>query len=248
MRGLGYGDGARVRVLPESDPDVVESVLYDLQLTGRLPAQSFAALGGKREVARTALSKLREAAPLDAPDILLLPAGAPYGRIQIDTEGCTLCLACVGACPANALADNAERPQVRFTEAACVQCGLCKVTCPESVITLEARYDFTPAALSPRVLNEQEPFSCIRCGKPFGTKASVERASSRLRGKHWMYVDDEQSRIIQMCDDCRVVTLSESGKDPFAAGERPRIRTTDDYLRAEEQARRTGRNVDDFLN
>ena len=33
---------------------------------------------------------------------------------------------------------RSERPMLRFAEDACVQCGLCKATCPEKVITLHA--------------------------------------------------------------------------------------------------------------
>ena len=54
----------------------------------------------------------------------MLPAGSPYGRIDVDIAGCMLCLACVGACPVAALSDNPERPQLSFTEAACVECGI----------------------------------------------------------------------------------------------------------------------------
>jgi hypothetical protein len=63
-----------------------------------------------------------------------------------------------------------------------------------------------------------------------------------------MFQDDQQVRILQMCDDCRVIALSESGGDPFTAGPRPRTRTTEDYLKAEEMARETGKNPEDFLN
>ena len=46
------------------------------------------------------------------------------------------------ACPTGALGDDPERPLLRFTEDACVQCGLCKATCPEKVITLKPQLDF----------------------------------------------------------------------------------------------------------
>ncbi len=50
-----------------------------------------------------------------------------------------------------------------------------------------------------------------------------------------MFQNEAQLRLIQMCDTCRVVTVSEAGNDPMRVGERPRVRTTEDYL-AERQA------------
>jgi formate hydrogenlyase subunit 6/NADH:ubiquinone oxidoreductase subunit I len=73
--------------------------------------------------------------------------------------------------PEAALADNPDRPQLRFIEKNCVQCGLCASTCPEQAIVLEPRLllqDGLKARKAPRVLNEVDPFCCIRCGKPFG--------------------------------------------------------------------------------
>lgn len=244
LTGLGY-EGGRLGVLIEHDPDVVEAALHGLARKAAMPAQALPTVGSKREMARVVMSKLFARAPAPK-DVIALPQGAPYGRIAIDTKGCTLCLSCVGACPAGALGDNAERPEVRFTEAACVQCGVCAATCPEKVITLEPRYDFTNAPLNAVVLHGEEPFHCVRCGTPFGAKSSVERIVERLKG-HSMFRNAEQLRLIQMCDNCRVVTLAESTDDPFRGGERPRVRTTEDYKAAEEQARKTGKKVDDFL-
>lgn len=250
LSGFGF-EGASAKLIGESDPDLVETALYDLpEVKVALPGGKVSFVGSKREIARTALVALNDAGP-STQTVLPLPQGAPYGRIAINTEGCTLCLACVGACPAGALSDNPDRPEVRFTEAACVQCGLCKSTCPEKVIGLEARFNFTPEALSPVVLNGDDPFHCIRCGKAFGTKASVERVLHELQGKHWMFQTAEKADLIKMCDDCRVIASMEdpdSAKDPFAVGEPPRPRTTEDYLEAEEKARKSGRTADDFLN
>jgi ferredoxin len=247
LQELGYGKQDRVTLLCEQDPDTVENALHDLPKVKSTKPLSFSAVGGKRDVARTVIGRLNEAAA-KRKDLIELPEGAPYGSISINTEGCTLCLACVSACPADALADNVEQPQVRFTEAACVQCGLCRVTCPESVISLNPRYNFSPDAMTPAVLNEEEPYQCISCGNPFGTKSTVERIISELKGKHWMFEDEEKVNLIRMCDDCRIQSMAEATDNPFAAGDRPAIRTTEDYLKAEEQARKTGKTPDDFLN
>ena len=246
MEGIGH-QSARATVIQESDPDALETTLYDRPANAPLSPLAFEAIGSKRDISRTIFGKLNEAAP-NPQEILVLPSGTPYGRIHINTEGCTLCLACVASCPVGALADNPDLPQVRFTEQACVQCGLCKTTCPENVISLEPRYNFTPSALTAELLNEEEPFNCVRCGKVFGTKSTVERVVSELKGKHWMFQTEEQIQVIQMCDNCRVEAMSEMSDDPFKSGERPRVRTTDDYLAAEDMAKKTGKKPEDFLN
>ena len=125
---------------------------------------------------------------------------------------------------------------VRFSEDACIQCGLCRATCPESVVALVPRLNFTEAARSPVLIKEEEPFHCVRCGKPFGTKSSIERVVERL-SEHSMFAgDDGALERIKMCEDCRVVVQFE-GSHPMAGGERPLTRTTEDYLRAREEGR-----------
>ena len=84
-----------------------------------------------------------------------------------------------------------------------MQCGLCRVTCPEKVIALEPRLNFTNAAMSAVTLNEDEPFECIRCGKPFGVRKSIERIAEQLAGKHSMFRESGQIDRIRMCEDCR---------------------------------------------
>jgi ferredoxin len=165
-----------------------------------------------------------------------MPAGAPFGTLQVDVAGCTLCLACVGACPTGALLDHPDKPMLRFLEDACVQCGLCRSTCPEQVIRLEPRLSFSAEARSPRTIKEEEPALCLRCGKPFGTRSSIERIVEKLAGKSWMFQTPEQVARIRMCDDCRVRSQLEAGDNPLAAGTRPVPRTSEDYLREREAA------------
>ena len=243
VAGLGDDGGQRVHILAERDPEAVESFLYDLTPVSPITVATFEPVGGKRDVARSALQLLRDAID-GAPEIVPLPEGAPYGRIVIDTQGCTMCLACISACPVGALADNPDRPEVRFVEAACVQCGLCVKTCPEKVITLSPRLNFAPAAMQPETLNAEEPFECVKCGKPFGSRATIERVSNQLAGQHSMFQSEEKAQLIRMCQDCRIEVQADMPDSPFAMGERPRIRTTEDYL----EARKQGLSVDDFLS
>jgi ferredoxin len=191
---------------------------------------SFEARGTKREVVRLALRELHHAAPAPV-DVVALPPGAPFGTVDIEVEGCTLCLACVSACPTGALIDDPERPTLRFAEDACVQCGLCQATCPEKVITLKPQIDFRAATAPARLIKQEEPFCCVRCGKPFGTRSTIERVAAKLEGRHWMFSGpDSRIEVLKMCDDCRVIAVTEAGLDPYAAPARPRPRTTEDYL------------------
>lgn len=226
--GLGYGSG-RVRLLEIEEPDALGAALYGPALADEIPVPAqYIPLGGKREIARLALRHLHRHAP-EPVDRLPLPKGAPYGAVVIDAAGCTLCLACVAACPAGALHDNAERPELTFTESACVQCGLCRNTCPEKVITLAPQIDFTENADRTRVMKEEEPFHCIRCAKPFGTRATIERIIEKLQGKHSMFPDASAIERVRMCGDCRIIAQSENAIDPYAGPARPGIRTADDY-------------------
>jgi ferredoxin len=231
LGGLGFAPGS-VATIETDDPDALGEILRAI---GELPAAprpaSFAPIGEKRGVLRLALRELHRAAPQPV-DVIALPAGAPFGTVELNVEGCTLCLSCVSACPTGALSDDPEKPMLRFAEDACVQCGLCKATCPEKVITLTPRLDFRAATAASRVLKEEEPFHCIRCAKPFGVKSTVERVSAKLEGKHWMFANSaKRLDVIKMCADCRVIVMTEENFDPFNAPARPKPRTTEDYLR-----------------
>jgi ferredoxin len=136
-----------------------------------------------------------------------LPAGAPFGALSVNKQTCTMCKACIGACPESALIDATESPALRFIERNCVQCGLCVNTCPENAITLIPRLLLGKQAKEPVTLNEAEPFNCVRCGKPFGTRQMVENMLGKLGG-HSMFAGG--TRRLQMCGDCRVIDMMEN--------------------------------------
>jgi ferredoxin len=240
MSGLGFGEG-RVAIVDVADPEAVEALLYGAKAPAAAKAAGFLPVGGKREVTLLALHHLHDVAPQPV-DVLPLAAGSPFGTLAIDTAGCTLCLACVGTCPTGALIDNPDLPQLRFIQEACVQCGLCKATCPEKVIQLKPQIDFTPAAKSPALVKEEEPACCVRCGKPFGTLSAIEKITAKLADKHWMFQKPDVIERIRMCEDCRLIRQAESSIDPFAGPARPPTRTTEDYLREAERAKRAAEN------
>jgi ferredoxin len=235
LAGLGFGTG-RVAAIETDDPDTLGSTLRAIPEMESAPRPaSFLPMGGdKQGVLRLVLRELHRAAPAPV-DVVALPQQAPFGSVDIDVAGCTLCLACVSACPTGALTDNAEQPMLRFTEVTCIQCGLCKATCPEKVITLKPQLDFRTATTSARILKAEQPFCCIRCGKPFGVRSTIERVTAKLAGKHWMYKDSHKRLdLIKMCDDCRVAVVSEENFDPYGPPRTP-VRTTDDYLRERDE-------------
>jgi ferredoxin len=113
LAGLGY---AGERILIDAAPDP-EQFGYSLYATHPPPAMaalaSYRVGGGKQSTLALALDHLHAQAPAPV-EVLALPAGAPFGEVVLDRERCTLCLACVGACPTGALGDNPEPAAARL--------------------------------------------------------------------------------------------------------------------------------------
>jgi len=208
VRALGYA-GTHFHFLSTDDPSRLESDVWAL-----VPATSVAKPAAynlfpeKRATLEFALDHLAKLAPSPKEEIAL-GAGAPFGEVLVDKKTCTLCMACVGACPESALVDGRDRPMLKFIERNCVQCGLCQKTCPENAITLAPRLLLAARAKHEVVLNEAEPFNCVRCGKPFGTRQMVDNMLGKLTG-HSMFAGGGALRRLQMCADCRVVDMMEN--------------------------------------
>ncbi|MFT5665721.1 MAG: ferredoxin [Gammaproteobacteria bacterium] len=138
-----------------------------------------------------------------------LPQGAPFGAAVIDEESCTLCMACVGACPGKALQDgsNREVPEVFFIESNCIQCNVCTLTCPEQAITLTPRIIFDREQRNrSRALSQDTPFGCITCGKPFASTSVIKKMNEKLKD-HYMFQGARALDRLKMCEDCRVVDI-----------------------------------------
>jgi ferredoxin len=202
LAALGYQDSA-VRVLDALSFD--KAIWNSPRGLAVREAATFNLTNEKRGTLDAVFQHLHKHAPTPK-TVIALSKGAPYGDIKVNADKCTMCLACVGACPEGALADNPEKPQLRFIESKCVQCGLCEKTCPESAISLVPQLDLTAEAKKPRVLNEAEILGCARCGKPLGTKQIVESMIGKLTG-HSMFTDPKALGRLRMCADCRVVDL-----------------------------------------
>ena len=202
LAGMGYPGGV-VDTLddPTTVTDWLAMAMPDIRPAG------FAGTNAKRDALFFALDWLAREAPVKPPTNLELPTGAPFGKIQVNRDACTLCMACVSVCPASALADGGDKPQLNFLEANCVQCGLCETACPENAIDLYARFLFErETRRQHRVLNEEAVFHCVSCGKPFATRSMIEGMTAKLRGHH-MFQSDAALRRLQMCGDCRVQAM-----------------------------------------
>lgn len=180
---------------------------------------------GKRGLISEALNHLfRHSGLVPGDRPVALPASAPFGTLEFDPEGCTLCLSCVSACPPKALGAGHQQPRLSFVEDRCVQCGLCVAACPEKVLALHPRIQLDPEIrCAPRTLKEEQPFLCIRCGKPFATQSMIRNMQVRLAGHH-MFAGAAAERL-KMCADCRIVDMATSEQDAGLVGLGEAIRT-----------------------
>jgi ferredoxin len=207
LTGLGY-TGTHLRLIEAAHVRALDAVLQALPAQGVSKAATLSPQADKRATLDLAIDHLLAQAPKATDSIALPAAGSPWGNLAIDKDKCTMCLSCVGACPEAALADNPEAPQLRFIEKNCVQCGLCVTTCPEDALALEPRLwlaDGGKARKQLRVLNEAQPYACIKCGKPFGTQKGIEQMITKLAG-HSMFKGAAAERL-KMCGDCRVIDI-----------------------------------------
>jgi Fe-S-cluster-containing dehydrogenase component len=223
LEGLGFAKPAQAPVqlvhatqALELDAELQRLTTGKSRLSAVVPLATFAVAAEKRSTLNFLLDHLLEHAPAlkagTAPEALGLPAdGALLGTVEVNKDSCTLCMSCVSACPANALQDNQQAPQLRFFEKNCVQCGLCVSTCPEKALNLVPRLLLTPQRKEVRVLNETQPYGCIRCRKPFGTLKGVENMIGKLAG-HAMFQGAALERL-KMCGDCRVIDIYSAGDE-----------------------------------
>jgi ferredoxin len=211
VRALGYS-GEHFKLIRASETKALSGALWGLAPAATVgKAATFNLSNAKRSTLEFAIEHVAKLAPAPV-DEIALGRGAPWGRINVDTKACTLCMSCVGACPESALLDGQDTPKLRFIERNCVQCGLCATTCPESAITLTPRLLLASQAKEAVTLAEAEPFHCVRCGKAFGTKQMIDGMVGKLSG-HSMWAGQPSLRRMMMCADCRVIDMMESQKE-----------------------------------
>ena len=95
---------------------------------------------------------------------------------------CTMCLACVGACPEGAILDNQEAPQlfVHRDRSAC-SAASARRRAPRTPSRSRHGCPCVPEARQPRVINEAVVVNCSACGKPLGTEKMVSGHAGEAR-------------------------------------------------------------------
>jgi len=209
----GLGMSARVHLMNAADASAInEQAKVDYS---SIPVATHKSFNDKRQSIRAAIDHLAGHQQPSEPTVALT-GDAAFGEVKVDTDACTLCLACVTVCPGRALQDGETLPQLKFIESQCLQCGLCEKACPENAISLSARYLYdSEQARKPQMLNEEEHFTCVVCNTPFATQQIIGRMQAKLSG-HWMFENEAAVRRLKMCEDCRVKDMfnsTESGID-----------------------------------
>lgn len=198
------GQPVRVRLIDEAELAALTPSL-DISLDWPVIVPAAFTATSKRETLYAAIDHLNAQA---GGVTNVVPMGnVPFGKVTVREASCTLCMSCVAICPTAALKDGGDEPKLLFTEQDCVQCGLCEAACPEKVISLSAQVNFDPESRqAARVLKEEKPFECVRCGAPFATQSMVHRMLDMV-GMHSAFSANIER--LKMCGDCRVKDMFE---------------------------------------
>ena len=225
LESLGHSP-RRIEWIAATDAEARDALPHEPALAARPPAGS--PPEGKRERLEAVLDWLADQGRPSGRRHAM-PANAPFGTLEVATDGCTLCMGCVAVCPTPALAGGDDTaPRLSLREADCIQCGLCQATCPEQVIRLQPGFLAAPERRERLILKEEPAFACIRCGKPFATTSTVSAIKARL-ADHPYFAGEAMARL-EMCEDCRVREVIAEGFDPHDENQR-KVRTTADYAR-----------------
>jgi ferredoxin len=137
--------------------------------------------------------------PFDAP--------YPFAFADVKESGCTMCRACVNACPTHAFKLDEKTQSLQFKHIACVACGLCETACPEKVITLRRELFIERDALEYQTVVQDDMVSCANCGKPYVNRKALEAIESRVLSLESLLdtFTGNRRNLLRMCPDCRAV-------------------------------------------
>lgn len=133
-----------------------------------------------------------------------------YGKISINTNTCTLCLACVGSCNVGALVADTKDNSLKFNASLCTTCGYCEASCAEKdTLTLQrSGIDLEKDYFSFMVLAQDELFACVECGKEFATKKAIEKIASIMKPR--FMGDEAKIKTLYCCAECKAKVMIQS--------------------------------------
>ena len=136
-----------------------------------------------------------------------------YGNIIINTDTCTLCLSCVGACNVRALTAHPEDNTLRFNPSICTNCTYCEVVCPEAncLRVVKDEINLNPDYFKQNIMATDEIFECIECGVGFATVKSVEKIANTMKP---IFGNDElRIKTLYCCADCKPKVMLQAHMD-----------------------------------
>ena len=141
-----------------------------------------------------------------------------YGKVEVNQDTCTLCLACVGACNVGALIADAKDNTLRLNPSICTACGYCEVSCPEKdCLTIKKDIiELKPSWFKENILAQDELFACVECGKEFATTKAVEKIA-KMMGPIFSS-DPIKERSLYCCADCKPKIMMQSYFDQKTQG------------------------------
>lgn len=134
-----------------------------------------------------------------------------YGKIKVNSQTCTLCASCVGACNTGALYAEKSDNSLRFNATLCTLCGYCEESCPEpkTIKIIPGEFELKPSYFEYGVLARDELFKCVECGKEFATKKSVEKIAAIMAPV--FAKNPAKLRTLYCCADCKAKLAMENG-------------------------------------
>lgn len=132
----------------------------------------------------------------------LPPTPARRGVVEVRWDRCTLCGACVRACPSGALRIRQEGAGVSLLlkGAGCDGCGGCQLLCPEQALAVRVAEPGAGVGQREQILVRSEEPRCPGCGQALGLPASALKRLEAALGQ-----------AAALCPQCKLNRIARYG-------------------------------------